>query len=220
MTDATTTSAAPPSGASAAERFGQPPVAPLQRLGATPAAKPWLATLGEDHERAASRLARGSETLARVVPTAATPDAEASGTTQAKTDGDAEGVTQLHYNAGVRTPPEAAPIGQVACVIPRQVSFKGTARYNGDVLLEGRFEGALTVENGKMNVAATATHIGEITAPNIRVEGKVDGTVNVGAGLASFGPRSSCSGAIHYGRISIEEGAEIEATMKRVSAAA
>lgn len=121
----------------------------------------------------------------------------------------------LQYSPGVPTETDKTGDGESTSVIPRQVTFKGAARFHGDVRLEGRFEGEMTVEGGGVEIAVDAEHTGDVVARSIRVEGKIDGKVDVGSGLASFGPNSTCTGSIHYGRIAIEEGAAIEAMMKR-----
>lgn len=89
-----------------------------------------------------------------------------------------------------------------------------------DVNIQGEFIGTVSVSNGCSIAVEEGGRVeGELKANNIRVNGSVDGALDA-AGLASFGSKSVCTGKVTYSRIAIEEGAEVEATMKKVAALA
>lgn len=112
----------------------------------------------------------------------------------------------------------SAPVPQVSnCALPKGLSFRGDAHFPCDVQINGTLEGKLTAEPNKtITVAETGEVKGALVATNVRVEGKADGQITADGGLASFGPKSVCIGQISYGRLGIEEGAEVEASMKKV----
>lgn len=126
----------------------------------------------------------------------------------------------LQFVASTKPAEDAAPAAEraaVACVIPQSITFKGEASFPCDAVIEGEFDGTLRVgQNARVTIAAAGMVEGNVYGQNVHVEGSVSGEVHAIGGLASFGPKAFCSGQIHYTRLSIAEGAEIEASMKRV----
>ena len=121
-------------------------------------------------------------------------------------------VASTNPKSSVQSEPTAAP-----CVIPQAISFRGEATFRTDAVIEGRFEGTVRVGQGaKVTVSDTGMVQGEIHGRNVHVDGTVDGQIHATGGLASFGASAHCTGQIHYSRLAIEEGAVIEASMKRV----
>ena len=105
----------------------------------------------------------------------------------------------------------------VSCTLPKGMSFKGDAHFPCDVKVEGVFEGKLTAEPNKtITITQTGDATGEFKATNIRLDGKASGHLTADGGLASFGQNSVYSGQLTYGRLGIEEGAEVDATMKKI----
>ena len=97
------------------------------------------------------------------------------------------------------------------------MSFKGDAHFPCDVKLEGMFEGKLTAEPNKtITITQTGDATGEFKATNIRLDGKASGHLTADGGLASFGNKAVYAGQLTYGRLGIEEGAEVDATMKKI----
>jgi cytoskeletal protein CcmA (bactofilin family) len=122
-------------------------------------------------------------------------------------------------SAAAKSGTEAA--GSTTCVMPAAIHFKGKAAFQSDVLIEGSVEGQVSANGGhKISVLRSAEVKGDVTAESVHVDGIVDGKVNAQGGLASFGPNSTCFGEIAYTRLAIEDGAVVEASMKRISAAA
>lgn len=128
--------------------------------------------------------------------------------------------TLLQFVASTKPAEDDAPVADssaVACVIPQSITFKGEASFPCDAVIEGEFDGTLRVgPNARVTIAAAGMVEGSVYGQSVHVEGSVSGEVHAIGGLASFGPKAFCSGQIHYSRLSIAEGAEIEASMKRV----
>ena len=118
--------------------------------------------------------------------------------------------------SNVETPTTAAA-SVFSCTLPKGMSFKGDAHFPCDVKLEGMFEGKLTAEPNKtITITQTGDATGEFKATNIRLEGKASGHLTADGGLASFGHKAVYAGQLTYGRLGIEEGAEVDATMKKI----
>lgn len=128
--------------------------------------------------------------------------------------------TLLQFVASTRPAEDTAPAAEaaaVACVIPQSITFKGEATFPCDAVIEGEFDGTLRVgPTARVTIAAAGMVEGNVYGQNVHVDGSVSGEVHAIGGLASFGPKAFCSGQIHYTRLAIAEGAEIEASMKRV----
>lgn len=107
------------------------------------------------------------------------------------------------------------------CVIPTGMKFKGTADLPCNMRIQGEFEGKVTAAEGfSITVEVAGVLSGESHATNIRIEGKADGVIEANGGLASFGAKATCTGEVRYTRLAIEEGADVEASMKKAKAAA
>lgn len=106
-----------------------------------------------------------------------------------------------------------------ACEIPQGLTFEGTAHYPCSVQIKGCIKGSLVVEKpGEVVIAETGQVDGEMKSQSITVNGSASGTVDASGGSVNFGPQARCEGNIFYARVSIAEGAEIEATMKKAMA--
>ncbi|MCY1165259.1 Polymer-forming cytoskeletal [compost metagenome] len=105
------------------------------------------------------------------------------------------------------------------CVLPKGLTFIGEAHYPCDVRIDGVVDGKVTAEPDRtITVEKDGKFKGSLKATNVRIEGEVDGEVSATGGLASFGPKSVCKGHITYGRLTIAEGADVEASMKKLAA--
>lgn len=106
-----------------------------------------------------------------------------------------------------------------SCSLPAGLSFKGEAHFPCDVRIFGEFDGKVTAEPDRtITLCEGGKASGDIKATNVRIEGCALGQITAAGGLASFGPKSVCTGQVNYSRLGIEEGAEVEASMKKVAA--
>ncbi len=115
---------------------------------------------------------------------------------------------------------QTAEIGSnQTCVLPKGLTFTGEAHYPCDVRIDGVVDGKITAEPDRtITVESDGKFKGSIKATNVRIEGSADGDITATGGLASFGSKSVCKGHITYGRLKIAEGADVEASMKKLAA--
>lgn len=105
------------------------------------------------------------------------------------------------------------------CVLPKGLTFTGEAHYPCDVRIDGVVDGKITAEPDRtITVESEGKFKGSLKATNVRIEGSADGDITATGGLASFGAKSVCKGHITYGRLKIAEGADVEASMKKLAA--
>ena len=81
-------------------------------------------------------------------------------------------------------------------------------------VIDGKIE--LTGQS-KLVIARGGKVNGEIVSKCIRIDGEAHGTINAAGGVVSFGEHARGSGTIQYARMAMAEGAEVEATMKKVA---
>lgn len=106
------------------------------------------------------------------------------------------------------------------CALPQGLTFKGEAHYPCDVRIDGMVLGNVTAEpNRTITISREGKIKGSLKATNVRVDGEADGEITATGGLASFGAKSVCKGQIAYGRLMIAEGADVEASMKKIPVA-
>jgi cytoskeletal protein CcmA (bactofilin family) len=99
------------------------------------------------------------------------------------------------------------------------LTFTGEAHYPCDVRIDGVVDGKITAEPDRtITVESEGQFKGSLKATNVRIEGSADGDITATGGLASFGAKSVCKGHITYGRLKIAEGADVEASMKKLAA--
>ena len=130
-------------------------------------------------------------------------------------------VRTLNLQAGTGVAPKAATSAAPAaavCTFPAGLSFEGDATFPCDFAVMGAIKGkvALTGQS-KLVIAAGGKVEGEIVAKSISIDGEANGKIDASGGLVSFGENARCTGSIQYGRMSMAEGAEVEATMKKVA---
>ena len=129
-------------------------------------------------------------------------------------------VRTLNMQAGTGAAVRAAPVAQHAdlCTFPAGLSFEGDASFPCDFAVMGTIKGKVALSGqSKLVIAAGGKVEGEIVAKSISIDGEANGKIDASGGLVSFGENARCTGSIQYGRMSMAEGAEVEATMKKVA---
>lgn len=116
--------------------------------------------------------------------------------------------------------PAPSPIpAEESSVIPSQITFAGDATFDCDVRIAGNITGTVTASAGRsINVEKGATVNGTLKATNVRIDGTTEGEISAEGGLASFTASAVSKGHITYSRLRIVEGAEVEASMKKLAA--
>ncbi len=90
-------------------------------------------------------------------------------------------------------------------------SLVGTLTVDGDVRVEGTVDGEISA-TGEVSVHAGATARAQISARDITVMGAVEGTAIAGE-LVSLGETASFAGEIRAGRLRVDEGAVLNASI-------
>jgi len=118
----------------------------------------------------------------------------------------------------VKTAPAAAAADRAICSFPHGLSFEGTAEFPCDISVNGSIKGSVILkEQSQLVISETGAIDGTIRARNVLVQGSVKGELDASGGTVAFGEAATCTGSIKYARMSMAEGAEVEATMKKVA---
>lgn len=164
----------------------------------------WLATKASQTAQMASRPALA-------LASGAAGDASAAHQTSART-----GNQTLSVHGGLGAPASVADEDKPGCEIPAGLYFEGNATFPCSVTVRGRVKGSIKTDaDADLRVAVGGEVEGDLKAKAIVIEGVAKGTIDATGGIASFGAQARCNGTILYARVSIAEGADIEATMKK-----
>ena len=87
----------------------------------------------------------------------------------------------------------------------------GTLTVEGDVRIEGTLDGEVSA-TGEVNVHSSGTARAQISARDIIVGGNVEGKA-VARELVALGEAASFAGEVHAGRLRVDEGATVNATI-------
>lgn len=114
--------------------------------------------------------------------------------------------------------PSSHSLTKPACTFPSGLSFEGKATFPCDFAVEGEIKGRVELSGQSKLVIAKGGRIeGEISSKHILIEGHAHGVIDASGGVVSFGESARASGNINYARMSMAEGAEVEATMKKIA---
>ncbi len=92
-------------------------------------------------------------------------------------------------------------------------SFKGELSGNENVVVRGRFQGKIFLENHDLSVEPGARITAEIRVKNIDIKGNVDGSIHA-KGKVVIAHNGQVNGDISASRISITEGAKFKGNVK------
>jgi cytoskeletal protein CcmA (bactofilin family) len=110
---------------------------------------------------------------------------------------------------GAATPALSESAGIV--VLGPRDSLVGTLTVDGDVRIEGTLDGEVSA-TGEVTVHSSGTARAQISARDIVVDGTVEGNA-VAGNLVALGESASLSGEIRAGRLRVDEGATVNATI-------
>jgi cytoskeletal protein CcmA (bactofilin family) len=106
--------------------------------------------------------------------------------------------------------PAASEQANIVILGPRD-TLVGTLTVEGDVRIQGTVDGDVTA-TGEVSVQVGGSAHAQISARDVVVLGAVDGTV-VGNELVTLGDTASFAGEVRAGRLRVDEGAVINATI-------
>lgn len=82
----------------------------------------------------------------------------------------------------------------------------------GDLTIEGRVEGRVTVRDATLTIAPSARVEADLRAARVVVQGDVSGAIYASDRI-ELGPTASVAGSLSAGTIAIAEGARVNATI-------
>jgi cytoskeletal protein CcmA (bactofilin family) len=106
--------------------------------------------------------------------------------------------------------PAASEAASLVVLGPRD-SLVGTLTVDGDVRIEGTLDGEVSA-TGEVSIQATGTARAQISARDITVSGSVEGNASARE-LIALGESASFAGEIRAGRLRVDEGATLNATI-------
>ncbi len=92
-------------------------------------------------------------------------------------------------------------------VLASGIEIIGSIRFQNDMHIDGRIEGKINSETGKVTIGEMANITGDIKAGEVYVYGHVDG--NIESGRCHLCERATILGDIKTGSLSMEEGANL-----------
>jgi cytoskeletal protein CcmA (bactofilin family) len=93
-------------------------------------------------------------------------------------------------------------------VIGRGTCIEGTIRVSGRVQVDGQIDGTLLAE-GPVSVGPSGSIVGEVSAHELAVGGRVEGKVNVREHL-HVAPKGVCRGEVRYGSLQVDRGGVLD----------
>jgi cytoskeletal protein CcmA (bactofilin family) len=94
-------------------------------------------------------------------------------------------------------------------VIGRGSRIAGTLRVKGRVQIDGEVEGHVFAEGGQVAIGPSGSVIGELSAAELVVGGRIEGTVRV-TGLVHVVSGGSAVGMLEYTSIQVDRGGTLE----------
>lgn len=112
-------------------------------------------------------------------------------------------------------PPEFQ-ISSEASTIGSSLALEGDITGSGDLNVQGRVKGTITLEHNTLVVASTGRVHADIRVKNIDIQGYVEGKIHA-AGKVFISKNGRMSGDITARRISIQDGAQFKGSVKMLS---
>jgi cytoskeletal protein CcmA (bactofilin family) len=95
-----------------------------------------------------------------------------------------------------------------ACWISGAITVKGNVTSAGDLVIDGKVEGAIEIGDHNLTIGETATVVADLMAKDVTIAGTVKGNV-LGSGKVELKKNSSVEGDITAPRFVMEEGAAL-----------
>ena len=102
-------------------------------------------------------------------------------------------------------PQQATPPGQNGG--PLQVEITGSIRFSNDMIIDGKIEGEIISEKGRVTIGENAVVKGNVTAGDVKVFGKIEGKIT--SERCELKTKSRLDGDIKAKMFSMEEGAQL-----------
>jgi cytoskeletal protein CcmA (bactofilin family) len=92
-------------------------------------------------------------------------------------------------------------------VLTSGIEITGSVRFSNDMIIDGKINGEINSDKGRLTIGENATITGDITAGEVKVYGKVEGKIV--SQRCELKDRSRINGDIKSKVFSMEEGAQL-----------
>lgn len=92
-------------------------------------------------------------------------------------------------------------------VLSSGIEITGSIRFSNDMIIDGKVEGEITSDKGKVTIGENAMVKGDITAGDVKVYGNVEGKIT--SERCELKDKSKITGDIKSKVFSMEEGAQL-----------
>lgn len=92
-------------------------------------------------------------------------------------------------------------------VLSNGIEIIGSIRFSNDMIIDGKIEGEITSDKGRVTIGENATIKGDVTAGEVKVYGKVEGKIT--SERCELKDKSKINGDIKSKVFSMEEGAQL-----------
>jgi len=93
-------------------------------------------------------------------------------------------------------------------VLTQGIEITGSIRFSNDMIIDGKIDGEIISEKGKVTIAENACIKGDIKAGEVKLYGKVEGTIT--SDRCELKEKSHLIGDIKTKTLSMEEGATLQ----------
>jgi len=92
-------------------------------------------------------------------------------------------------------------------VLAQGIEIIGSVRFSNDMIIDGKIEGQIMSDKGRVTIGENATIKGDITAGEVKVFGKVEGKIT--SDRCELKAKSRLEGDIKAKMFAMEEGAQL-----------
>ena len=92
-------------------------------------------------------------------------------------------------------------------VLASGIEIEGSIRFSNDMVIDGKVDGEITSDNGRVTIGENAAIKGNIKAGEVKLFGKVEGKIT--SERCELKPNSRLEGDIKTKMLSMEEGASL-----------
>lgn len=93
-------------------------------------------------------------------------------------------------------------------ILTQGIEIKGSIRFSNDMIIDGKVEGEVLSDKGKVTVAENADIKGDVKAGEVKLYGRVEGTIT--SDRCELKAKSFLKGDIKTKTLSMEEGAILQ----------
>ena len=99
------------------------------------------------------------------------------------------------------------PMANPTNVLSSGIEITGSIRFSNDMIIDGKIDGEITSDKGRVTIGENAVIKGDVTAGEVKVYGKVEGKIT--SQRCELKDKSKINGDIKSKVFSMEEGAQL-----------